>query len=713
LARYSSRQGGLLVNEALSFSLHPLLLTRSLLPGYGQSLFSEYVAFLPLTGWLLVFVGAWRWRAEPVVRPFVVLAVVGFFLALGRFNPLSYLLVQLPGFDLFRAPARWLALFALGTALLAGVGWQRGQGGRGAEETRGGSLYERGGPEIRRLPLSLSPPLLVGTVFLVGLMVWGFVAVPLARWAPVGPEAPAEWPAALTVVGWVVELGLGGSLLFFDAKTPRRKEILNFASWRLGVGILALGALWLASRSLPYNGLTTPEAYFDLRPAVARLMAEAACGQPVLPTDGSCPQPPGRFLSLSEIFFDPGDQAEINSIYAGQLPAEALYDYTVAIKEKEIIAPNLPLAYELPAVDGFDGGILPLRSYTALTSLILPEGVETTDGRLREHLPAVPEGRWLDLFNVRYLVTDKVGDTWREIGEGQSAYFDLQHPATLAAGERLTVGYVPDFPATALVLIAEGQVGTVEVTAGNGKTWTIAPVAIDSGLLRAGWPEPGPRQVLPVAVAETVTLQAAGSGEWRIHGLTLVNERDGTFQSLVAGNYRLIHSGDVKIYENLDALPRAFLVYEWEYRPDVASSVEAMRASGFDPARTAVLVGDGPLPGDGPVTGGTAQVLNYEPERVVVQVESEAAGLLLLTDAWYPGWQATVDGQLAATYQADGLFRGVMVPAGEHEIIFSFTSSSFAAGRLLSLGGVIGWLLLVFAGNIPKVFDAKAQRRQG
>ncbi|MCA9971724.1 MAG: hypothetical protein KC425_15975, partial [Anaerolineales bacterium] len=124
LAQLSARQGGLPANEVLSFSLHPLLLPRALLPGFGQSLFSEYVAFVPLTLLLLAFVGGWQWRGWHGVLPAVVLVAAGLLLALGIFNPLNWLLARLPGFNLFRVPARWLVLYALGVALLAGAGWQ-------------------------------------------------------------------------------------------------------------------------------------------------------------------------------------------------------------------------------------------------------------------------------------------------------------------------------------------------------------------------------------------------------------------------------------------------------------------------------------------------------------------------------------------------------------------------------------------------------------
>src|SRR5690606_17214287 len=82
LARLSSRQGGLPLNEILSFSLHPLHLSRALLPGYGQALFTEYVAFLPLTALLLALLGAWRWRRDPALWSPLLLLAAGLFLAL-------------------------------------------------------------------------------------------------------------------------------------------------------------------------------------------------------------------------------------------------------------------------------------------------------------------------------------------------------------------------------------------------------------------------------------------------------------------------------------------------------------------------------------------------------------------------------------------------------------------------------------------------------
>jgi uncharacterized membrane protein YfhO len=78
-----------------------------------------------------------------------------------------------------------------------------------------------------------------------------------------------------------------------------------------------------------------------------------------------------------------------------------------------------------------------------------------------------------------------------------------------------------------------------------------------------------------------------------------------------------------------------------------------------------------------------------------VRVITEAPGLLILSDAYYPGWQAALDGRATAIYPAYGLFRAVQVPAGEHQVTFTFVSRSYQIGRLVTLVTAALWLLLL------------------
>ena len=663
LSKFSSRQGGLPANEVLSFSLPPLHLSRTLLPAFNQSLFTEYVAFLPLIILALALIGAWQWRRTAAAFQAVVWTVAGFLLALGVYNPIYWLLARVPGFDLFRAPARWMVLYALGVSLLAGAGWQILVG-----ELQGGSAF---GKEDHETTHFVIQPLKLFLISSGVLFIWGIFGSYLVGLLPTGSEAPFEAPSTATILLWFGEWLLLAVTFFL---LTREKWA---AIWPWIPGVLAGAAiiiLYIGSRSLPYNHLTTPEAYFDIRPSISRLQAE---------NDHT----PNRFLSLSDIFFDAGDQAEIDTIYETQLPESARYDYTIAIKQKEIIAPNLPMLAGLPSVDGFDGGILPIQSYSQMMQLILPEGTETTDGRLREHLQTVPEARWLDLFNTKYLITDKTGDIWRD-----GVFFDRQHAVLLDNAQTVPVGYLPQYEATELRILSADLPGMLNLRTGDGESWKLTPEPIEDGLFKVSFPTPAVLKELQIDACLDVA-------QCELDAITLVDARDETFQSLVPGDYKLIHSGDVKIYENLDVLPRAFIVHNWNWVPDGAAAIETMRSLEFDIEKTAVLtISDSELiqplsVGEG-VGESRAEIQEYNPERIVLISDAVQDGLLVLTDSYYPGWQAVLDGKHVPIERANNLFRGVFVPAGRHELVFYLTSQSYNNGRVLTLVGLAVTIIL-------------------
>ncbi len=457
---------------------------------------------------------------------------------------------------------------------------------------------------------------------------------------------------------------------------------------------LVLVVLFGQSRSLPYNKLTTPEAFSDLRPPITRLQAITECP----PGDPDCDRPAGRILSLSDLFFDPGDQGEIDSIYGDLLPESALYDYTIAIKQKEILAPDLSMLYGLQSVDGFDGGVLPLANYAELMDLILPEDKVAVDGRLREYLDSVPEARWMDLFNAKYLITDKVGDEWRE-----GVFFDRQHQVVLDSDSpSISAGFLPEFLSSELWLISNAGTGVIDVTFVDGEQEQLYPERIGEDLYRVGWSRPSVAASLTLLACEFAQDEPTQcDGRWFIEAATLVDEQDGVFMPITLGDFKLIHSGDVKIYENLDVFPRAFLVNQWIEQQDIGSSIDVMADQLFDPEKSAVVVGlaDGTTPNEG---RGVVEVLNYEQESVHISVTSEGGGLLVLTDAYYPGWRATVDGEQSTIYQTDGYFRGVLVPPGQHLVEYRFEPGSLTFGVAMTALGLLFLLILLIIGFIKR-----------
>jgi uncharacterized membrane protein YfhO len=92
-------------------------------------------------------------------------------------------------------------------------------------------------------------------------------------------------------------------------------------------------------------------------------------------------------------------------------------------------------------------------------------------------------------------------------------------------------------------------------------------------------------------------------------------------------------------------------------------------------------------------------VIGFEAERAVLRSTSGRPGLLVLADANYPGWSAAVDGQPAPILQANLLFRAVPVPAGTHEVTFTYQPANWPRGLAISLAA-LGLLVLALAWSL-------------
>lgn len=158
---------------------------------------------------------------------------------------------------------------------------------------------------------------------------------------------------------------------------------------------------------------------------------------------------------------------------------------------------------------------------------------------------------------------------------------------------------------------------------------------------------------------------------------------------------REVHRGSALVYENLGALPRAWLVPQVVTTSAPDGALALLQRPDFDPRRTAVVNAAGTLRlPDGPLQGGAA-VQRYTPDRVVVRTRQNRAALLVLADNFYAGWKARVDGRPAAILRTNHAFRGVVVPAGEHEVTFTFEPAELYTGLYIYLACLA--LLAAFA----------------
>jgi hypothetical protein len=126
-------------------------------------------------------------------------------------------------------------------------------------------------------------------------------------------------------------------------------------------------------------------------------------------------------------------------------------------------------------------------------------------------------------------------------------------------------------------------------------------------------------------------------------------------------------AGRYDVYRRNAALPRAWVAAQTRPVSDLSEALSVIHSPGFDAHQTA-LVGVNPDCPDG--TGGAARITRFTPDAVTV--ETEGSGALVLSETWYPGWRATLDGRPAPVFPVDGVLRGVCVPDGAHVVAFRF-----------------------------------------
>ncbi len=156
--------------------------------------------------------------------------------------------------------------------------------------------------------------------------------------------------------------------------------------------------------------------------------------------------------------------------------------------------------------------------------------------------------------------------------------------------------------------------------------------------------------------------------------------------------YRLAFSGDLSIYENLHALPRAFAVHRPAIITDTNAILAYMGSGSFDP-RAEVILEEAPAAGfaamPAPGAASAVTVDRYAFDEVALTAGMAANGWVVLSDSYYPGWEAEVDGKAVRILRADCALRAVPVAAGTHRVVFRFRPASISRGRAISLVGLL------------------------
>jgi hypothetical protein len=144
--------------------------------------------------------------------------------------------------------------------------------------------------------------------------------------------------------------------------------------------------------------------------------------------------------------------------------------------------------------------------------------------------------------------------------------------------------------------------------------------------------------------------------------------------------------GDLVTYTNANAVPRAYVAERARFVADDTAALDTLTGGGADGRSEVVLVGEPVTDDDRALTTApqvpfvAASIVTDEPERLVVDVAPRAPSVLVVADAFAPGWEAFVDGRQRRVWQANHLVRGVVLKAGDRSVELRYHAPGFALG---------------------------------
>ncbi len=215
---------------------------------------------------------------------------------------------------------------------------------------------------------------------------------------------------------------------------------------------------------------------------------------------------------------------------------------------------------------------------------------------------------------------------------------------------------------------------------------------------------------------------AMGGEDWLGYGILFTDALDLRLLGLMNVKYVVTTSGvepaqlqylrqvgtdkNVTIYENLSCLPRAFVVHRVQVRERPEEVLLGLLDPAFDLSAEIILERGLPAAWLSHSTGTTeststtaprarVEITRYEPNYVQIQADTPSDGFLFLSDSYYPGWTALVDGAQAEIYRANYAFRAVYLAAGSHEVEFAYRPDSFRWGASISLLALAATVVMI------------------
>ncbi len=175
------------------------------------------------------------------------------------------------------------------------------------------------------------------------------------------------------------------------------------------------------------------------------------------------------------------------------------------------------------------------------------------------------------------------------------------------------------------------------------------------------------------------------------------------------GLEKVFSEGKLVILENKTVMPRTILYDKFYVEPDAVKAQEKMiRDLNF---RDEIVINHLPdldqhklHPDD------NADIINYLPNEVTIHTTTVNPTILMLTDTYYPGWKVYLDNLESKILIANGIYRAVEIPEGEHKVVFSYKPNSFKYGAFVTLISLL-FLILIYI-NAKKLPQSSSRASQ-
>jgi hypothetical protein len=511
-----------------------------------------------------------------------------------------------------------------------------------------------------------------------------------------------------------------------------------------GLALLSLGALWLYIKRKETGVASWLPAAF----LIAVMLADLASFSVALnwhwrdfvsDVNGKLQDPPAVKLIKSR-------ESDLNSFRIVSHSTQAH-----GPSYHRIDFPNLSIVRGLQSVNGYDA--LRLLRQSAIS------GDMGWDGGIPDGAVFGPEHQGFNLLNVKYLISDKVSaDDPAQMTEIEGIRFSREPVATSltpgahleaqASGQPVTelalvtlmanATHVPDETTVVRIRLhtKDGRIIERELQAGRDTAeWAYdkpeVKAAIKHRRPKVAESEPSDGFMsnrflarLPFDRAEINHLEM----EYALPDANLMIVRASLFDSVTGKSFPL-SKGDflfprwrelaaldnVAVYENTQFLPRAWFVrrLQAQYTDEVLQTIKSGKlkdGSPFNPAETALFEKEDfgnrkiELPQIGDAASAEAKVTRFEPNRLEIATRNSQDGFLVLSEIYYRGWEAWIDGKRAPVEKVNYTLRGLFVPAGDHRIEFVYRAHSFRNGAMWSL---LGLLLLVAGAGVGRFSHAR------